>query len=381
MAGGAAFHLLASLFRGSVPRLDSTYAGSAEIAIAVTSIFSLFAASPSRLCGFSLGRRPPSQRALARMARSQTSSALLSRAYRRCHNGDMDQTELSWPPVAPEPAGQIGSAPPANPFGEKQASRRSLRRRVGSALAGGGALIAKFAVQLKGLLFLLPKAKLLVTAASALVSVAAYSLLWGWQFAIGFVVLLFIHEMGHVIQLRREGISASAPTFIPFLGAVIASRSLGDDAYAEAKVGLAGPVLGTLGAAGCLAIGEATGSGLFMALAYIGFLVNLFNLIPVVPLDGGRAMAAMSPWLWFVGFGVIVTAAIAFHSPFLVLIALFAGYELWRRWQHRRSRTIESAAYYRVPPRARLVVGLLYIGLIAVLAVGMDISYVARTIS
>lgn len=293
----------------------------------------------------------------------------------------MDQTELSWPPVAPEPAGQAGGAPPANPFGEKQAGKRSLRRRAGSALAGAGALIAKFAAQIKGLLFLLPKAKLLITAASALVSVAAYSLLWGWQFAVGFVVLLFIHEMGHVIQLRREGISASAPTFIPFLGAVIASRSLGDDAYAEAKVGLAGPVLGTLGAAGCLAIGEATGSGLFMALAYIGFLVNLFNLIPVVPLDGGRAMAAMSPWLWFVGFGVIVTAAIAFHSPFLVLIAIFAGYELWRRWQHRRARTIESAAYYRVPPRARLVVGLLYIGLIAVLALGMDLSYVARTVS
>ncbi len=290
----------------------------------------------------------------------------------------MDPTEVTWPPVAPEPAAPIVARP--NPFAEK-GSRRSLRRRAGSALAGAGALIAKFAAQLKGLLFLLPKAKLLVTAGSALVSVAAYSLIWGWQFAIGFVLLLFIHEMGHVIQLRREGIRASAPTFIPFLGAVIASRSLGDDAYAEAKVGLAGPILGTLGAGACLAIGELSGSGLLMALAYVGFLINLFNLIPVVPLDGGRAMAAMAPWLWFVGFGVIVTAAIAFHNPFLVMIALFAGFELWRRWQHHRSRTIESAAYYRVPPRARLLVGLLYIGLIAVLALGMDVSYVARTVA
>ncbi len=296
----------------------------------------------------------------------------------------MDQTDLTWPPpVAPEPSGQIAATPPANPFGPEKpvTAKRSLWRRAGGAIAGAGALIAKFAAQLKGLLFLLPKAKLLVTAGSALVSVAAYSLLWGWRFAVGFVVLLFIHEMGHAIQLRREGIPASAPTFIPFLGAVIASRSLGDDAYAEAKVGLAGPVLGTLGAAACLAIGEASGSGLFMALAYIGFLVNLFNLIPVVPLDGGRAMAAMSPWMWFIGFGVILTGVIALHSPFLVLVAAFAGYELWRRWQHRRSRTLESAAYYRVPPRARLVIGLLYIGLIAVLALGMDVSYVARTIS
>lgn len=297
----------------------------------------------------------------------------------------MDQTDLTWPPpVAPEPTGQIAATtPPANPFGPEKpvGAKRSLRRRAGGAVAGAGALIAKFAAQLKGLLFLLPKAKLLLTAGSALVSVAAYSLLWGWQFAVGFVVLLFVHEMGHVIQLRREGIPASAPTFIPFLGAVIASRSLGNDAYAEAKVGLAGPVLGTIGAAACLAIGEASGSGLFKALAYIGFLVNLFNLIPVVPLDGGRAMAAMSPWMWFIGFGVIVTGVIALHSPFLLLVAAFAGFELWRRWQHRRSRTLESAAYYRVPPRARLVIGLLYIGLIAVLALGMDVSYVARTVS
>jgi Zn-dependent protease len=291
----------------------------------------------------------------------------------------MDQTELSWPPVAHEPPAQVG-APAAEPFGQRR-DRHSLRRRAGGALAGAGALIAKFAVQLKALLLLLPKAKLLLSAGTALVSVAAYSLFWGWEFAVGFVVLLFVHEMGHVIQLRRQGISASAPTFIPFLGAVIASRSLGDDAYAEAKVGLAGPVLGTLGAAACLAIGEATGSGFFMALAYVGFLINLFNLLPVVPLDGGRAMAAMSPWLWFLGFGAIVTGAIAFHSPFLVLIAFFAGFELWRRWQHRRSGTLQSAAYYRVPPRARLAVGLVYVGLIAALAVGMDLSFVSHTIS
>jgi Zn-dependent protease len=252
---------------------------------------------------------------------------------------------------------------------------------MGGGLAGAGALIAKFAAQLKGLLFLLPKAKLLLTAGSAFVSVAAYSLFWGWQFAVGFVVLLFVHEMGHVIQLRRQGISASAPTFIPFLGAVIASRSLGDDALAEAKVGLAGPVLGSLGAALCLAIGELSGSNFFLALAYVGFLINLFNLIPVVPLDGGRAMAAMAPALWFVGFGVMIAATFVFHSPFMIVITAFAGFELWRRWQHRRSRTLQSAAYYRISPRARSLVGVVYIALIALLAAGMDISYISRSIS
>ena len=84
-----------------------------------------------------------------------------------------------------------------------------------------------------------------------LVSIAAYSFLWGWKFAAGFVLLLLVHEMGHVIQLRREGIEASAPMFIPFLGAAVMAKSLGEDATAEARVGLAGPILGTLG---CLAL-------------------------------------------------------------------------------------------------------------------------------
>ena len=147
---------------------------------------------------------------------------------------------------------------------------------------------------------------MLTTAGTALVSVAAYSLFWGWPFAAGFVVLLFVHEMGHVIQLRREGIKASAPMFIPFLGAAIFSKSLGDNALAEARVGLAGPILGSLGAAAVAVAGALTGSSLLLALAYLGFLLNLFNLLPVVPLDGGRAMAAMSPVIWFLGFGGLV---------------------------------------------------------------------------
>ncbi len=166
---------------------------------------------------------------------------------------------------------------------------------------------------IKALLVALPNLKLLVTAGTALVSVAAYSLFFGWSFAAGFVVLLFVHEMGHVIALRREGIKASAPMFIPFMGAVIMAKSLGDNALAEARVGLAGPILGSLGAAAVAVVGELTGSDLLLALAYVGFFINLFNLLPVVPLDGGRAMAAMAPWMWFVGFGALV--ALVFIDP------------------------------------------------------------------
>ena len=277
-------------------------------------------------------------------------------------------------PVEPGPF----ERPFDSPFGGE---RKSLRKRAGGVAAGGVAVAVKFAAQLKGLLLVLPKLKLLTTAGTALVSVAAYSLFWGWSFAVGFVVLLFVHEMGHVVQLRREGIRASSPMFIPFLGAVIAAKSLGENALAEARVGLAGPVLGSLGAAACLAIGELANSNFFRALAYVGFLLNLFNLIPVVPLDGGRAMAAMAPALWFVGFAAIVAAALVFPNPFMILIIAFAGLDLWRRWKHRRSRTLQSAAYYRVPRQARVAVAAVYVGLIVLLAVGMDTAYLSRTIS
>jgi Zn-dependent protease len=185
--------------------------------------------------------------------------------------------------------------------------------------------------------------------------------------------------MGHVFQLRREGIKASAPMFIPFLGAVVMMRQMPDDALAEARVGLAGPVLGTVGSGVCLAIGEATNSDFFRALAYIGFFLNLFNLLPIVPLDGGRAMAAMAPWTWFLGFGVLVALELLFPSPILLIIILFAGYELYRRWQQRKSGSVAQAAYYRVSPRNRALVGLVYLGLVVVLALGMDFTHILHT--
>jgi len=301
----------------------------------------------------------------------------------------MDNSDFSLP--SPTPVGSVqpvlAAAPPPvypphpaaeNPFGGQRPSRAGgLRKRIGSIFAGLVALIAKFGVALKGLLVALPNLKLFVTAGTALVSVAAYSLFFGWWFAAGFVALLFIHEMGHVIALRREGIKASAPMFIPFMGAMIVSRSLGENALAEARVGLAGPILGSLGAAAVAVVGGLTGSSLLLALAYFGFFINLFNLLPVVPLDGGRAAAAMSPWMWFGGFGVLV--ALAFldpGNPILLIIVLFAGFQTWHRWQQRKTRSLEQAAYYRVAPRNRLLVAAVYVGLIALLVLGMHETHI-----
>jgi Zn-dependent protease len=233
----------------------------------------------------------------------------------------------------------------------------------------------------KALLLLLPKAKVLTTSASMLVSVGAYALIWGWRFAVGFVVLLFLHEMGHYIQLRREGVKPSGMVFIPFLGAAVGARSLGGSALAEARVGLAGPILGSLATAALLPIAAATDSDFWRALAFTGFFLNLFNLLPVVPLDGGRAMAAMAPWMWFVGFGAIIVLVLLWPNPILLLIALLGGYETYRRWKQRKSGEEGNADYYRVKPAYRLAVAAVYVGLIVALAIGMDLTHVERTFS
>ncbi|HEY7934615.1 MAG TPA: site-2 protease family protein [Solirubrobacteraceae bacterium] len=297
----------------------------------------------------------------------------------------MDNHELSLStPVSMPSQGLAGApvppAPSENPFGEQShraaTPARNLRGRIGSILAALGALLAKFFSVIKGGVLLLPKIKLLTTAGTALVSVAAYSLFWGWTFALGFVVLLFVHEMGHVIQLRREGLKASAPMFIPFLGAVVMAKSLGENALAEARVGLAGPVLGTLGSGVCLMIADATNSDMLRALAYVGFFLNLINLVPVVPFDGGRAMAAMAPWMWFLGLGVLVALLLILRNPFLLIFVLLGGMETWHRWKQRQTRSLEQAAYYRVSQRNRLLVGAVYIGLIVALVFGMNEAHV-----
>jgi Zn-dependent protease len=284
-------------------------------------------------------------------------------------------------PAPPPLGGQFGAweqqtprPPEAQPGPDRQQSW--LRRKLGAAGAAILALLAK----LKAVLLLLPKIKLLATAGTMAVSVVAYAAIWGFPFAAAFVVLILVHEMGHVIALRREGIKASAPMFIPFMGAVISARSLGNDALAEARVGLAGPLLGSIGSAACIVIWKLTGNSMWEAVAYTGFLINLFNLLPVLPLDGGRAMAAMAPWMWFVGFAGLLALIFVAPNPILLIILVFGGYSTYRRWQARRHGGLASQSYYRVARIDRVLVAAVYISLIALLVVGMNATALTRTI-
>lgn len=275
------------------------------------------------------------------------------------------------PFVAPEPADLASDVAEDGARGYQPVHPRSglgdLGRKLVAPFIALGFLILKFG----GLLL---KLKVVTTGASMVVSIAAYAWLWGLPFAIGFVLLLLVHELGHVLELRRQGIAASAPLFIPFLGAMIGMKELPDDAWKEAKIALAGPILGSLGAAVCWGVGEATESDLLVALAFTGFLLNLFNLIPIVPLDGGRAAAALHPALWLVGLLMMVGLVVLRPNPILLLIIVVGGLDLWRRWRERG----EAAGYYRLSVGKRTAVAVTYLGLIAVLGLAMSATYVER---
>jgi Zn-dependent protease len=294
-------------------------------------------------------------------------------------------TDERWlPPSAHRPAPAIepaqygaDAAPAHDGLGPAQEERRSLLSRLLAPFIALIALLGKF----KGALLVLTKAKFLVSSGSMLVSIAAYTMIWGWQYAVGFVLLLLVHEYGHVIQLRREGVKdASAPVFIPFLGALIWAKSLGGNAAAEARVGLAGPILGTLGAVACLVIYAVTGNHLFQALAFTGFFLNLFNLLPVGFLDGARAAAAMSPWLWLLGVFGIAVLVFAFPNPIIILIGVLGIYETWRRFRDFRQGGDEVRAYYAIAKRDRIMITATYLSLIVLLVLAMDLTHLERTL-
>ncbi len=203
---------------------------------------------------------------------------------------------------------------------------------------------------------------------SMLISIWAYAMFWGWSFAAGFVALIFIHEMGHVFALRMMGIPATAPMFIPFVGAHIVMKKMPKNAFVEAVGAYGGPLLGTIGAIGCVAIGMATGNLFWYALASSGFLLNLFNLLPISPLDGGRIIGVISPKLWVLG---LLGAGVLFYltwSPIVALILLLGSFQIYKSF--KTSKT-ERARYYDVSMGKRIGMGVAFLFLLAVTSVGM----------
>lgn len=258
--------------------------------------------------------------------------------------------------------------------------RRSDKKRL--LKRAGSWILALFALlKFKGpILFLLGKlkyiafaGKYLTTALTMLLSMAAYATIFGVPFAIGFVVLILLHELGHGAAMRMRGIRAGMPVFIPFVGAAIAMKDRPRDARIEAEVGIAGPLAGGLASAACYGIGKSLGSPLFVALAHTGFFLNLFNLLPVSPLDGGRVVAAISRWFWVIGLAIAIPLAVASTNPILIFVIVLGGIRMYREWK----TPPEEASYYAIPKRTRIVIATLYFGLVALLALGMWASEAA----
>ncbi len=205
------------------------------------------------------------------------------------------------------------------------------------------------------------------TVGTMLLSIVVYAQFFGWPYAVGFVLLIFVHEMGHAIAMTRMGLPFSAPVFIPFLGAWIAMKDMPRNSWVEAVVGIGGPLLGTIGAIACLGLALATGSELMYAIAAAGFFLNLFNMVPISPLDGGRIVGVFGRWLWGVGYLVGGVLFVVLRSPILLLILLMGLANLKRILN-------PPPGYNDVESWKRWTMGFSYGGLIAVMILGLAIS-------
>ena len=262
-------------------------------------------------------------------------------------------------------------APPRNPsFLQKKQQQGGIVGALATVLlllAKIGAPLFVLLGKLKFLLVglkLLTFGKLLLTFGSMLVSMWAYSHIFGWPFAIGIVLLIFIHECGHAFAARRLGIQSSLMVFIPFMGAFVSTKRGGKSIVEDAYIGIMGPVVGTAACVACALLYLPTGNPLWLALAEWGFFVNLFNLAPTVPLDGGWIAPLFSPKL--LAFGAVILIFIGFRNPLIWVLGVLSIPRVVSGWK----ADPKTMPFYRVSPGDRWRYGAAWFGLAAFLGVG-----------
>jgi Zn-dependent protease len=236
------------------------------------------------------------------------------------------------------------------------------RGGIWAVLAGAGVVLYKF----KALLIALKFGKFAGTIISMLVMIWVYATQFGAWYAVGFVLLIAVHETGHMLAARGVGFKVSMPIFIPFVGAFISMKQQPTDARTEAIIAAGGPVVGSLGAFVCLGLGIAFRSNLLLALAYSGCLINLFNLVPVHPLDGGRIVSAISPLMWIVGIPIMVFIALKYPNPIVFLFLILGAIQAYRIWKS------PDKTYFAVSRQTRITFATLYFGLMIVLGAVMS---------
>jgi Zn-dependent protease len=263
----------------------------------------------------------------------------------------------------PPPAYPVTSdIPPESPHHYSPAPASRNNRGLLGGLAA--LLIGAFAYG-KYALLLIFKIPALATLGSALVSVVAYSFWGGPWFAVGLVLMIFVHEMGHVVEIRRQGMAATAPIFIPFFGAAIFQRSHAQSPMRQAQIGIAGPIAGTIGATAALVLYGSTHWTVLLGWAYLGFLINLFNMIPFGMLDGGWILAPVSKWIQVAGLALLGYLFITGFVSALVIIIVVLGVPV----VIQRFRNKAMDAYLTSEPASqRYLMGAAWLGLVAYLA-------------
>lgn len=224
-------------------------------------------------------------------------------------------------------------------------------------------LVFKFIGPLVSGLKLLPFGKFLITGGSMLISMFAYAASMGWPMGVGLVLSIFVHECGHAYAARRLGMPFSFMVFVPFMGAMVAHKRGGQDIVQDAYVGIMGPVWGTLFGIASFGLYWVTGNPFFIALAWLTFFLNLFNLAPMAPLDGGWIVPLFSPKL--LALGVVLLFIIAPRNPLIWVLALMSLPRVISGWKAKPGED----PYYQAPKAARIKYGLLYLGLALFLAV------------
>ncbi|MGZ8852734.1 MAG: metalloprotease [Thermoanaerobaculia bacterium] len=251
-----------------------------------------------------------------------------------------------------------------------------VKRSFPKAISAGLLLIGLALLKLKGLaIVLIEKIRLLlvnpfegfgaiqfaVAGVSIVATVGAYAMTkYPLGLVIGFVLITLVHEIGHAVVIRAKGLRAGYMVFIPFVGGAVTMKGQARTAYDDAQIGLAGPIAGTFASLVALQIFKWTDHPLYLLIALAGFVLNLFNLLPIGPLDGGRVSAAVTKWMWVIGGGILTYKAISRPNALLILVLVLSLFQVYASILREK----KEDKYYEVTGAQRAAIAIAYFSLV-----------------
>lgn len=269
----------------------------------------------------------------------------------------------------------IDSQQPALPDGREPARKRTLLPRIfsGALIAIGVALVKLKAVLIVAFewarsLMVNPfegfgAAQYAIAGGSMLLTVAAYATRFRLGLVVGFVLITLIHEIGHAVVIRAKGLRAGFLVFIPFIGGAVTLKDQPRSAYDDAQIGLAGPIAGTLASLVSLEIFKVNHNPLYLLIASVGFIINLINLLPLGPLDGGRISAAVTKWMWLFGGAALIYKTVKQPNPLMILILVLAAFQVYASIMREK----DEKKFYDVTMAQRSAIAVAYFALVVFL--------------